>query len=97
MIIKAIDWNFWKDNISTEGLVDKVKVNYNEIAKQEYQVEPISKAVINSQSKELEEIVNKLEIMICFLNKFLFSLIKKLLLIGKRTQFPRRCLDECLC
>lgn len=55
--MKAIDWEHYRKTIKTEGLVDKVKKNYESLVSQEYNVEQVCNAVVQSQSRELEELV----------------------------------------
>jgi hypothetical protein len=57
--LKEINWNYYKENIKTVGLVDKVEKGYTELMKEEYDVERICNQVVSSQSKELEDLVRK--------------------------------------
>ena len=56
--MKEIDWKFWKDTIQTEGLVDKVKTNFETLQKEQYNIDGIVNTVISAPSKELENIVS---------------------------------------
>eukprot|EP00331_Platyophrya_macrostoma_P014224 CAMPEP_0176432130 /NCGR_PEP_ID=MMETSP0127-20121128/15210_1 /TAXON_ID=938130 /ORGANISM="Platyophrya macrostoma, Strain WH" /LENGTH=229 /DNA_ID=CAMNT_0017814241 /DNA_START=44 /DNA_END=733 /DNA_ORIENTATION=- len=54
--IPEIDWSQWKDVIQTEGLVDKVKTNFETLQKEQYNIDAIVNTVISAPSKELENI-----------------------------------------
>ncbi len=56
--IQEIDWNYWREELFTEGLVDKVKANYETLTKEEYNIEPVVNQLVAAPSQELENIVN---------------------------------------
>jgi hypothetical protein len=56
-VTQDIDWKAWEDKIITEGLVKKVKASYEELSKQEYDIERIADSVLKTESKALEQIV----------------------------------------
>jgi len=55
-----INWEEWKDKIQTEGLVDKIKTNYDSLKEEKYNLESVTNAIISVPSKELEDISNEL-------------------------------------
>ncbi|CAD8186752.1 unnamed protein product [Paramecium octaurelia] len=57
---QEIDWNYWKEQITTEGLVDKVQKGHETLLNKEFDVERICHQVVSSQSKELEDLENEL-------------------------------------
>ncbi|CAK90349.1 unnamed protein product (macronuclear) [Paramecium tetraurelia] len=57
---QEIDWNHWKEQITTEGLVDKVQKGHDTLLQREFDVERICHQVVSSQSKELEDLENEL-------------------------------------
>ena len=58
--IDPINWEHWKNEIFTEGLVDKVQKNHTALTSEEYNVENVIGQVVSTPSKELEEITNEL-------------------------------------
>lgn len=56
----TVNWNQWKEQLFTEGLVDKVKQNHDSLKAEEYNVEGVISQIISAPSKELEEISNEL-------------------------------------
>jgi len=54
---QEINWDQWRNEIFTEGLVDKVKANYETLTSEEYNVENVITQLVSTPSKELEEIV----------------------------------------
>lgn len=60
MKLEEIDWAYWKDNITTEGLVEKVQKGHETLLNKEFDVERICHQVVSSQSKELEDLENEL-------------------------------------
>ncbi|KAM3128205.1 hypothetical protein pb186bvf_019688 [Paramecium bursaria] len=57
---QSIDWDYWREEINTVGLVDKVHKGYTTLVSQEYDVERICHQVVSSQSKELEDLESEL-------------------------------------
>ncbi len=57
--MKEIDWKAWSDKIVTEGLVEKVQKNHDELSKQEYDVDRVVDQVFKTESKALEQIVTQ--------------------------------------
>ena len=57
MLEKEVNWTYWKENIGTDGFVDKLKTNYDLLRKEEYDVEKIAVTVATSSSKDLDDIV----------------------------------------
>lgn len=55
--MQNIDWNDWKSRIITEGLVDKVKENYEETNKEQYDLDRIFTDVFSRDSKAIDDIV----------------------------------------
>eukprot|EP01017_Pseudomicrothorax_dubius_P022102 TRINITY_DN2380_c0_g1_i1.p1 TRINITY_DN2380_c0_g1~~TRINITY_DN2380_c0_g1_i1.p1 ORF type:complete len:230 (+),score=59.25 TRINITY_DN2380_c0_g1_i1:136-825(+) len=51
--VPEIDWNHWKETLRTEGLVDKVKNNYEGLVKEQYEVDAIATKVLNDDSEPL--------------------------------------------
>jgi len=58
--VPEINWDQWRNEIFTEGLVDKVKANYESLTAEEYNVENVITQLVSTPSKELEEITNEL-------------------------------------
>ncbi|KAL4483254.1 hypothetical protein ABPG74_019280 [Tetrahymena malaccensis] len=58
--IPTIDFNEWKNVISTQGLVEKVKENYESLIKEQYNTDAISKQISSASSKALDDIENEL-------------------------------------
>jgi len=58
--IPEINWEQWKEEIFTEGLVDKVKANHDTLTSEEYNVENVITQLVSTPSKELEDITNEL-------------------------------------
>lgn len=58
--IPTINFQEWKNVISTQGLVDKVKENYESLIKEQYHVDAISKQISSASSKALDDIENEL-------------------------------------
>lgn len=82
LMYQEINWDQWRNEIFTEGLVDKVKANYETLTSEEYNVENVITQLVSTPSKELEEIVIW---KVC--NKWLSY-------IDQRTLLPRCRLDE---
>ena len=55
--LQEINWAQWKEQLFTEGLVDKVKANHDSLKEEDYNVEVIITQLVSAPSKELEEIV----------------------------------------
>ena len=55
--MQDIDWDSWKSRIITEGLVDKVKNNYEEQSAEEYNLDGLFTEIFSKDSKALDEIV----------------------------------------
>jgi len=49
---KEINWENWKKEIKTEGLVDKIKKNYEDINQQQYNREEVMQKVFSSESTQ---------------------------------------------
>jgi hypothetical protein len=58
--VPGIDWNTWKSEIATPGLVEKLHKNYEELSKEQYNIDGISKNLVQTRSKELQELDNEL-------------------------------------
>lgn len=49
-IFQDLNWNYWNENIRTQGLVDKVKAKYEDFQKQEYNIDNIAqRSTANSE------------------------------------------------
>ena len=55
-----IDWDEWSKNLETEGFVDKIKNNFNELMKEEYEREESMKEVLESESADYRNLNNEL-------------------------------------
>jgi len=58
--VTEIDWNHWRNELFTEGLVDKVKKNYESLVSEDYNFENVITQIVSTPSKELEDITNEL-------------------------------------
>ena len=55
-----INWESWKGKIATEGLVDKVKANYESLVSERYDVNKICDQVLGHNSEDLDNINREL-------------------------------------
>ena len=60
MEFAEFDWAKWSEDIVTEGLVDKVKQNYETLVAEQYEVEGIAKKVRESEVPEYRALNNEL-------------------------------------
>ena len=48
---KEINWEKWEEEIETDGLVDKIRQNYEELMQAEYNRDGAMKEVLESESR----------------------------------------------
>ena len=57
---KEFDWEKWREDIATDGLVDKIQQNYESLISEKYDVEGIAKHVQDSEVPEYRALNNEL-------------------------------------
>ena len=58
--IKDIEWNSWKDQIASEGIVEKVQKNYESLISENYDIARCADQVTNQHSEDLDNINREL-------------------------------------
>ena len=56
--MQEIDWDDWNSRIITDGLVDKVRTNFQEQSTQEYNLDGLFTQIFSKESNDLDLIVS---------------------------------------